>query len=498
METKTTGQMFRKKKRGNEMNDPYDVVVAGVGSGGFGAALSAARRGLRVLAIERAPELGGTSVRSGVSIWEKGCGCTGIPFDLYRRLKTIPGTVGVCTMARHCCWPEDGYYPGGESLIDPALGYADTLVRAADGDFDWKTQKSEMRSLLHEILFEPAAMAKTMEDMLVETGRVTLLKKTAVTAVEAGGGRIRSITLSTKETIRAPFFIDATADGMLCSASGCEMMLGQEARERFSEPAAPDMATGRINGVSLIFRVSPGGNGDFEPLPEGIPTACWWRPSFPVAAVFRYPNGDLNIDMLPTMEGVEFLSLGPEKTYEECERRIRAAWHWYQEALPEFRRFRISWIAPELAVRETQRVLAEYVLTQHDLAVGLAGQTHPDIIAIADHPMDTHGSHGRGGNVVTSAYGIPYRCLIPKGMHNLLVACRAAGFSSLAASSCRLSRTMMQLGQAAGTAVALARELGVDAPGVPHERLCCELRKQHVALEHPLSPELKAYIAAGG
>ena len=137
-------------------------------------------------------------------------------------------------------------------------------------------------------------------------------------------------------------------------------------------------------------------------------------------------------------------------------------------------------------------------LSQLDLLAGVAEQTHPDIICIADHSMDTHGGHTKASGEVPGPYGVPYRCLVPKGRLNLLVACRAAGFSSIAASSCRLSRTMMQLGQAAGTAAALAKELGVDLPDVPPDRLRAALRAQHVQLEHPMPPELAAHLAEGG
>ena len=92
-------------------------------------------------------------------------------------------------------------------------------------------------------------------------------------------------------------------------------------------------------------------------------------------------------------------------------------------------------------------------------------------------------------------YGVPFRCLIPAGYRNLLIACRSASFSSVAASSCRLSRTMMELGQAAGTAAALARELGMDVAAVPPEKLREALRKERVQLEHPMPRELASLIA---
>jgi len=87
---------------------------------------------------------------------------------------------------------------------------------------------------------------------------------------------------------------------------------------------------------------------------------------------------------------------------------------------------------------------------------GLMG-SHADVIAVADHAMDVHGEGGRRVHgELKGPYGVPYRCLVPKGSVNLLVACRGASFSHIAASSCRLSRTMVQLGHAAGLAAAMA------------------------------------------
>ncbi|HDS74200.1 MAG TPA: FAD-dependent oxidoreductase, partial [Firmicutes bacterium] len=107
------------------------------------------------------------------------------------------------------------------------------------------------------------------------------------------------------------------------------------------------------------------------------------------------------------------------------------------------------WTAPMLGVRESRRIVGEYVLTQNDIEAGLSQQQHADIVAIADHALDLHAEHG-GCRELSEPYGIPFRCLVPKGFHNLLIASRAASFSHIAASSCRLSRTIMQLGQAAG------------------------------------------------
>ena len=109
----------------------YDLAVVGGGSGGVGAALAAARLGLNVVLVERADRLGGNSVRGGVTCWEMGAGGTGIPFDIYRRLKQTPQAVGIYSYGRHLAWfkpdKEPYRFPGGETVIDPARGYLDSL-----------------------------------------------------------------------------------------------------------------------------------------------------------------------------------------------------------------------------------------------------------------------------------------------------------------------------------------------------------------------------------
>ena len=477
----------------------YDCAVVGAGSGGIGAALAAARLGLNTVLIEKADRIGGTAVRGGVHCWEMGAGGTGIPFDIYRRLKRFPDAVGIYSIGRHCLWhdPSSGEpcYPGGETVMDPERRYMDTLRR--HGARSMREDEAFCRAHWHGVPFEPDAYCRVVERMLAETGRCTVLKNVVFTDVETDGAHISSLSLSNGERLVADAYVDATADGLLAVACGCEQMTGQEASDCFGEPSAPEKPTNHINGVSLIFRVSPTDPPRIEPLPEGMSADCWWRAEFPVVAVNHHPCGDLNLNMLPTMEGGEFVGFAYPAAYEECRRRVYAQWHHLQAVFPEFQGYRLTWIAPEVGVRESRRIVGEYVVTEHDLSAGLSGQTHGDIICIADHAMDTHGaSTGRVKyGDMKEPYGVPFRCLIPKGFDNLLVACRAASFSSLAASSCRLSRTMMQLGQAAGTAAAIAKELDVDLPNVPPDHLRAQLREQHVQLEWRPTDAMRDYLS---
>ena len=465
----------------------YDLCVVGAGSGGIGAALAASRMGLSVLLIEKSDTLGGNAVRGGVHNWEPGVGGTAFPFEIYQRLQKIPNAVAIVRMARHCVVPKSGEpaYPGGEALPDPAATYADSMQRHSLKELS-PEEKFGRSSAFRSIVFEPEAYSRVVGEMLAETGKCTILTNTAFSEVRVKDGRIESLILDSGEEVCASFFVDSTADAKLCQAAGCELMRGQEARETFGEPDAPEQASSKVNAVTLIYRITPRDHAAVDPLPPDVPAECWWQARFPASLNSGYANGDLNMNMLPTMQGEEFLHLGYPAAYAECRRRVLAHWHNLQTRpdFPEFQRYTISWIAPALGVRETVRVVGEYILTEHDILKGISRQTDPDIITLADHAMDRHGEGG-GCVELREPYGVPYRCLLPKGINNLLVACRGASFSSIAASSCRLSRTMMALGHAAGVAVALAKEKGATLRDVPAEALRQTLRSQHAEIDWP-------------
>ena len=404
--------------------DHFDLIVVGAGSGGFAAALAASRLGASVLLVEKSDSLGGNAVRGGVNSWEPGVGGTGIPFDLYRRLRRIPGAVGIYSFGRHMAWGNPDY-PGGELVIDPARRYLDTLRRfGAPADF---SEESFRREHWHGVPFEPEACARVMEEMLAETGCCTVLKNTAFVESRRIGSAVSSLTLTDGETVTADFFIDSTADIHLARSLGCRTTLGQEPRSLYQEPSAPREPNDRLNGTTLIFRISRKEVPAVDPLDPGIPVSCWWAERFPIAAFTQYPNGDFNVNALPLMAGREAQELGFDAARAECERRVHAFWHHLQNSYQEFRSFTIAWIAPGLGVREGPRLIGRHVLTEHDL---LDVGTHDDIIALADHARDTHGADtGRAGTGELAApYGVPFRCLLPVEFDNLAVACRGRVF----------------------------------------------------------------------
>jgi len=468
----------------------WDLCVIGAGSGGIGAALAAARMGLRVILVEKGGALGGNAVRGGVSNWEPGVGGTSYPFEIYRRLRQLPEAAWIGTTGRHCSTTPPGsrQFPGGEVIPDPSASYAQTLFRSCNPPLPREVFFSP-ETPFRRVVLEPAAYSQVVETMLHEAG-VSFRLGAAAGGVDVTHSALQSITLEDGAVIAARFFIDATAEAVVCGMAGCERLSGREARSVFDEPDAPEEASDEMNGVTLIYRVKPAARKtSASPV---VP--CWWADRYPMAVFTQMPAGGWMVNMLPTMEGAEFLSLGRAAAQTECEKRVRAHWTWAREQVDAFAGMEIDLISPALGVREGPRIRARTMLTQHDLLLGVSGQAHEDIIALADHAMDRHGKGG-GCRELLQPYGVPYGCLLPVGLDNVAVASRAAGFSSIAASSCRLSRTMMDLGHAAGAAVALAQREARTLPDVSPTELKNTLRSQMAWIDWPLPDALRQHLS---
>ena len=414
-----------------------DVCVVGAGSAGVGAALAAARHGAKVVQVERQDRLGGTGTNAYVANWEPGPGCS-IAKEIFERMKAAGGA-GVAID-----YPVQTDAAMGYNLVTEGIPYEKTLRRAS-------IPNAELR----RVPYKPETFDRVVRQMLDETGKVTILDRTIFfqTETDASKTNVESILAQAGDgrilRIRAKVFIDSTGCAWLCRDLGCQTMIGSEPKSRFNEPSAPEKGSLQLNAISRCYLIRPSANPKREPVPEK-------DVHFPKCAfVTGWRDGLQAVNTLPLLPGRALIDYG----YDECLRRsepvVHAHWHWLQQ-VPEFQGYEMVEIAPMLGIRESHRVVTRYVLNENDLLAGLSGQKHDDLIAVADHPCDVHGAGGHLA-VLKTAYGIPYRCLLPEGRwNNLMVACRGAGFSKIAASSCRLQRTMIQIGHAAGIAAAMA------------------------------------------
>lgn len=451
------------------MNIDTDVLVIGCGSAGFGAVSAACRAGgVRVAAAEAHDGPGGTSVYAGVSCWEPGVGGGGIHRALAAEL--LSAGLGAC-----------GVYAGevsrsrpySLSVTSPDIPYESTLRRAGVAD---------ARSLFR-FHFEPDAMKAAMARRLREAG-ADVHYNTEFCGLDVRDGTVTRVRLRNRVTgeetaVTAGVVLDCTGDICAARAAGCRIRLGEDAKSDFGEYSAPETRSGTVNGVSLIFRVAPAGGDFIDEMPEDLSntdTSEWERTHLEGHRVYSqcnvYPNGDVNVNMLPTMEGEEYMRLGAEKALPILKARVYRYLRWLQKekGFP----YRMKSIFPEAGIRESCRLYGRYVLTENEIRRSYAGQERrEEVIAFADHILDTHGSNNVKVSLppLTRPYGIPYSCLLPNETANLLVACRGSSFSHIALSSCRLSRTMTALGEAAGTAAALAVKSGRSVKDIDVGRL---------------------------
>ncbi len=433
-----------------------DICVAGGGSGGFAAAFRAAQSGFKTVLVEKESMLGGTSVVSGVNCWEPVTGAAyGLPKMLYEKMRLVPNGCGIYHYAKHCCLdePDKNNFPGGLYRIAPDLRYEDTLKRGYIYGGKWTLEQ------WNGVIFEPQVLHDCISEMLEEVN-CQIFTNAACAQVFYDNGVIQKIRLVDGREISAKYWIDNC--GIPASAAKCRMFFGSDPASLFAEVDAPETGDiSKVNGVTMIFRVRPKKEAGIDPFP-GVP-----REGYMVAT--EYPNGDYCCNMLPTMSGAEFFAADREVALAECENRVAAYWNYVQQNYEWARHYEISHIFRKVGVRESFRVECDYMLNENDIVSGIGKQEHEDMVVMADHHMDLHGAEGSGKVVVP--YGIPYRSLLAKNTENLLIAGRIGGFSCLAASSCRLARTMIRLGEAAGFAAGLALETGTGLRNIPIEKL---------------------------
>lgn len=453
------------------------LAVLGGGSAGVGAAVAASRLGVDTVLIERDAMLGGTSTVAGVHCWEPAVGATGLPCEFYKRMSQIPQATGIYSLGRHAGDPKHNNppFPGAENVLDRSCTYENTLRRF--GLKGLRNDSEQYRNQLHGVIFEPLPWHTTAMSMLAETGRCQVRLCGDVTLVRRNEDeKTVEVVLADGTVIRARYWIDTA--GFAVRSLGGRCCYG-------NDPANPylDGSDAKLNGVTRIFRIAPVESPRLEPLESGIPEHCWWRDEFPVMVCTTYPNGDRNCNMLPTFDGDEFCKLPEDEADREGVQRVKSYWHYVQKRFPEFQRYRLACIFPRAGIRETFQVECEYMLQADDLLAGCNKQSHSDVIALADHAMDIHGFRSSVCRELPHPYGVPFRCLLPKGCSNGLVAGRIAGFTKKAASSCRLARTMMMLGEAAGTAAAMAIQSACDMWEIDINSLRNQLRKQGVTLD---------------
>lgn len=448
--------------------ESYDAAVIGAGPSGCMAALAAAARGCRTLLIEKNGYCGGM-LTSGLPIqgFQDGKNrplVRGTAWDFIRELKHAGGTSGTFVS----CSFHNPYL-----IIDPEI--VKIVLQRMLADAGVRVCYDRM---LADVLSDAADPNGSAGYRIVTAGKEGLLSYRTQYLIDATGDGDGAFLAG------IPFTVGRSGDGLTQSATlnvtirNVDLYrFGQEVRKH---PDQYDLDPGLdINQIACNrphimvglrkAAMKAKSSGLYGNLAEFV---CYVTASQSDTVVMNM----IHIDHVSghTAQG---LSLAEQQARESVEPMIK----FLRDHLPGFENAAVSSTPGSVGIRESRHVSAEKTITEDDVRNG----TMPsDTAALGGYPMDIH--HPEKGDVTLEhvpPYGIPFRCMIPKEKENFLITGRAISADHAAFASLRVMATCMALGQAAGTAAALAKHQGCTVSGIPINVLQRWLKDDHAVLQ---------------
>lgn len=406
-------------------NEEYDVIVCGGGPAGCTAAIGAAREGAKTLLLEASGMLGGMATLGMVNAWT----------PVHDGIRIIHGGLA-------------------EKIIRENKA---TMPHLNEDKWDWLP-----------INFEPLKLA--LDRMVTEAG-VQVLFHSHVCGVEMKDDRNIDVVLVANKAgltaYRAKVFIDCTGDADLYAWAGKEYLKGDE--------------QGRMQPTTMCFTVSGvdlesyktmndpyytgQGNKQYALLRKVIADGKYEIPDDD-HLVIKTMFGDVKTFNAGHVFGVD--STDPVSHSKACMAGRKLAWE-LKNALTEYAEcFRDSVMmqtAPTLGIRESRRIIGDYTFQMEDY---VNRASFPDEILRGIYPIDIHEEEvGMVRNTmleyehygVGESYGLPYRCLCPRDLDNVLVAGRSISSDRITNGSLRIMPCCMNAGEAAGIAAKLCCDM---------------------------------------
>lgn len=418
-----------------------DVLVIGGGTAGFGAAVAAGRAGLKVCLIEAGQKVGGVMAF-----------CPGMPWG--------------------------AAYPSGR-IIGGIMEELAKRLMAMDPPAAEK-RPCTLENFGPEILYDHDLAMLTMFEMLEEAG-VDLHLGTTATDPHMRGHRIAAVDCCGRQghfRVEPKIVIDCSGDGDISAKAGVPHTVGD--------------AHGNMMGVTLTFmmvgadceRVFAETDPYFRRFASKGIAEGRLHPDLAQLYLMRGFHPDTvfcNSVVLRGVDGTDTFAV--TRATQEGRRRCDQLARFLRADVPGFGTARMMYLGPTVGVRETRRLEGMYRVTGDDLA---RGEKFTDGIVCCDNPIDdvmrdsatmTHDAAvGQGGY-----YTIPFRSLLPQKIENLMFAGRIVSADEVAFASVRGMPQCMAMGQATGTAAAIAISRGLPVQKVPHAELITSLQDQGVS-----------------
>ncbi len=421
----------------------YDLIVIGGGFAGFGAAVAAARQGAKVLLIERSNALSGAAAVELV-----------LPF--MRNATNITADNG------------ENYIKELSAGIFEEI--VSDLIETSNGDRNGSFDDEYLKLILNR--------------MAISSG-VELLFDATVTAAERERNKIKNVTVYGRGmtyTFEADYFIDATGDANLTAMAGFSYRLGRE-------------SDGLCQPMTLNFRLSGVDLKEFYKIhKEGEPNKTYKR--LKAEGKIKNPREDMLIFGVVGGNGqlhfnsTRVVRRNPCDLFDitaaeiEAREQVFELLDFLKSNFECFKNCRVASTALEIGIRESRMIDGEYVLTGKDL---VELKRFDDSIAVGNYEIDIHNPEGSGTSHYFfkpgEYYQIPYRTLIPKNAENLLVAGRCISADHEAQAAIRIMPIVCTLGEAAGTAIAIAKKTGCYVKDVSIKQLQQTLRDNGAVID---------------
>ena len=436
-----------------------DVLVCGGGPAGIGAAMAAARQGAATMLVEMQGSLGGVGANTLIGAW----------LGSYSRDGAVPVIGGVFT----------------EMLKRLAAEGAAILPEDAPVEGGRHIQYASWHKRVIPIEFEP--FKRISEQMCIEAG-VRLRYWTCIVAPKMAGRRAEGVFVHSKngiEFIAAKTIVDATGDADVAFRAGCPVVTGRP-EDGLTSPLTTILVLEDVDYAALESYCTSTGDIRLRKIIAAIKQREPWPFSFEIiisCELVRRGRFFINTLCQTGLNGAD----ADDLTQASVEGRGQAAllMDYLRRYVPGFANARLTQTSARIGVRDTRRIVGDACVTVGDIK---AGQRYEDAIALSGYQWDMadpkRPSHQRmeGQTMALQFTEIPYRSLLPQGVDNLLVAGRSVSAEWDALGVLRIMPACMAMGQAAGTAAALAARDHLTTREVRVEALRTNLLKQGAIL----------------